>query len=220
MIPCSFEKNKLFSFYAGCTCTCILVYRLSLFLFLSPLTVQALSSCRYDRRALPGLRNKFNSSVVSKLNALLMRNNWKHSEEPVTSLQRCRLENMVVVSKEREREWYCRALYSPVSCPYGWGTLLMICVRGNWGRQTTLNGGGSHVSFHMYQVNNYNYTYMYMYCTCIDLTCTQTCAHAIIHVYCFDMMLMYVYMFVYKWFFSHSKTYSPHVHVFALHYQF
>ena len=51
---------------------------------------------------MPGLRNKFNSTVVSKLNTLLTRNNWKHSEEPVTDLQRQRLENMTVV-RERER---------------------------------------------------------------------------------------------------------------------
>ena len=52
--------------------------------------VQALSQCRYDRHALPGLRSKFTSSVLGKLTHMLMRGRRKTGEE--------------VMAGERERE--------------------------------------------------------------------------------------------------------------------
>lgn len=58
---------------------------------------QALVQCRYDRRALPGARNKFNSWAVSKLSNLLMKNAWKISEEPMTRVQRIKLESLAMV---------------------------------------------------------------------------------------------------------------------------
>jgi dynein heavy chain len=57
----------------------------------------ALVSCRYDRRALPGLRAKFNNLVVMKLSVLLTRMTWKQSNEPITHLHRIRMETLTVV---------------------------------------------------------------------------------------------------------------------------
>ena len=76
----------------------LLLFLLLLFLLLLLLS-QALASCRYDRKALPGLRTRFNTAVVNRLNGLLMRGTWKHTEEPVTLLHRNRLESMIVVSE-------------------------------------------------------------------------------------------------------------------------
>ena len=59
---------------------------------------QALVQCRYDRRALPGTRNKFNSWAIGKLSNLLMKNAWKISEDPMTRVQRIKLESLAMVS--------------------------------------------------------------------------------------------------------------------------
>lgn len=58
---------------------------------------QALVQCRYDRRALPGTKNKFNTWAVSKLSHLLMRNSWKLSDEPISRVQRIKLESLAMV---------------------------------------------------------------------------------------------------------------------------
>lgn len=57
----------------------------------------ALLQCRYDRRALPGARTKFNTWSTSRLVALLMRNTWKVAEEPFTHMQRKSLEALAMV---------------------------------------------------------------------------------------------------------------------------
>ena len=59
---------------------------------------QALVQCRYDRRALPGTRNKFNVWAVSRFSNLLMRNAWKVSDEPLTRVHRIKLESLAMVS--------------------------------------------------------------------------------------------------------------------------
>ena len=59
---------------------------------------QALVQCRYDRRALPGTRNKFNTWAVGKLSNLLMKNAWKLSDDPLTRVQRIKLESLAMVS--------------------------------------------------------------------------------------------------------------------------
>ena len=61
---------------------------------------QALVQCRYDRRALPGTRNKFNTWAVGKLSNLLMKNAWKISEDPMTRVQRIKLESLAMVIKQ------------------------------------------------------------------------------------------------------------------------
>ena len=58
---------------------------------------QALVQCRYDRRALPGTRNKFNTWAIIKISHLLMKNAWKVSDEPVTRVQRIKLESLAMV---------------------------------------------------------------------------------------------------------------------------
>ena len=57
----------------------------------------ALLQCRYDRRALPGARTKFNNWSVTKLVALLMRSTWKVVDEGITPLQRISLEALTMV---------------------------------------------------------------------------------------------------------------------------
>ena len=57
----------------------------------------ALLQCRYDRRALPGARNKFLSGAVNKLVALLARNTWKATDEVLTSQKRASVESLVAV---------------------------------------------------------------------------------------------------------------------------
>ena len=57
----------------------------------------ALIQCRYDRRALPGTRNRFNAWSVNKLSNLLMRNAWRASDEPLSGEQRIKLESMAMV---------------------------------------------------------------------------------------------------------------------------
>lgn len=58
----------------------------------------ALMQCRYDRRALPGARNKFLSNAVNKLVALLARNSWKSTDEILTCQKRASIESLVAVS--------------------------------------------------------------------------------------------------------------------------
>ena len=58
---------------------------------------QALLQCRYDRRALPGARGKFNTQNVHKLNMILMRNSWKIMDEVLSPLQRISLEALSMV---------------------------------------------------------------------------------------------------------------------------
>ena len=57
----------------------------------------ALLQCRYDRRALPGARVKFNMWSVSKLVVLLVRNMWKAPDEVLTLQQRTRIEALAMV---------------------------------------------------------------------------------------------------------------------------
>ena len=58
---------------------------------------QALLQCRYDRRALPGTKNKFNLWAISKLSNLLTRTGWKVADEPITRVQRIKLESLAMV---------------------------------------------------------------------------------------------------------------------------
>ena len=58
----------------------------------------ALLQCRYDRRALPGARAKFNNWSVNKLVTLLMKNAWKVVDAGMTPLQRTVLEALTTVS--------------------------------------------------------------------------------------------------------------------------
>ena len=58
----------------------------------------ALSQCRYDRRALPGTRNRFNAWAVGKLANLLMRNSWRVADEMLTVVDRAKLESLAMVS--------------------------------------------------------------------------------------------------------------------------
>lgn len=59
---------------------------------------QALLQCRYDRRALPGARGKFNTWSVNRIVTLLMKNMWKVvADEVLTPLQRTRLEALAMV---------------------------------------------------------------------------------------------------------------------------
>ena len=60
-------------------------------------TVQALSQCRYDRRALPGLRSKFTSSVLGKLTHMLMRSRRRTGEGVQGGRER--LESLTAVSR-------------------------------------------------------------------------------------------------------------------------
>lgn len=60
-------------------------------------TEQALIQCRYDRRAIPGARAKFNMWATGKLAMLVVRSMWRGSEEPVTSQQRASLEALAMV---------------------------------------------------------------------------------------------------------------------------
>lgn len=59
----------------------------------------ALSQCRYDRRALPGTKNRFNAWAVSKLANLLMRNSWRVADETFTTADRAKLESLAMVYK-------------------------------------------------------------------------------------------------------------------------
>ena len=56
--------------------------------------------CRYDRRALPGARVKFNTWAVGRLSALLMKNAWGRSGEmeALTPVSRMKLESLTMVS--------------------------------------------------------------------------------------------------------------------------
>lgn len=58
---------------------------------------QALLQCRYDRRALPGTKNKFNMWAISKLSTLLTRTSWKVADEHITRIQRIKLESLAMV---------------------------------------------------------------------------------------------------------------------------
>ena len=58
-----------------------------------------LQSC-YDRQALTGARNKFNSGVLKKLVALLIHNSWKAVDEVLPPLKRASLEGLVTVTSE------------------------------------------------------------------------------------------------------------------------
>lgn len=59
---------------------------------------QALLQCRYDRRALPGTKNKFNVWAISKLTNLLTRTSWKVvADERITRTQRIKLESLAMV---------------------------------------------------------------------------------------------------------------------------
>ena len=59
---------------------------------------QALAVCRYDRRAVPAVRSKFNSSVVGKLTAILGRGKWKRTDLPLTAVERAKVESLATVS--------------------------------------------------------------------------------------------------------------------------
>ncbi len=61
----------------------------------------ALLQCRYDRRALPGARTKFNNWSVNKLVSLLMKNAWKVVDEGMSPLQRASVEALTTVSYSR-----------------------------------------------------------------------------------------------------------------------
>ena len=58
---------------------------------------QALSQCRYDRRALPGVRSKFSTGVVTKLTNLVMRRSWRRGGKAITAVERLKLEGMAMV---------------------------------------------------------------------------------------------------------------------------
>ena len=74
--------------------------------------VQALSQCRYDRHALPGLRSKFTSSVIGKLTHMLMRGRRKTGEEVTTG------------EREREREKLEALAMVSTLCEHVWGELV------------------------------------------------------------------------------------------------
>ncbi len=59
---------------------------------------QALLQCRYDRRALPGARNRFTTTVVNKLVAMLMKNSWKAVDEGLSPLKRLSVESLAMVN--------------------------------------------------------------------------------------------------------------------------
>ena len=59
---------------------------------------QALLQCRYDRRALPGTKNRFNVWAISKLTSLLTRTSWKvATDQRITRTQRIKLESLAMV---------------------------------------------------------------------------------------------------------------------------
>lgn len=59
---------------------------------------QALLQCRYDRRALPGTKNKFNMWAISKLSTLLTRTSWRVApDERITRVHRIKLESLAMV---------------------------------------------------------------------------------------------------------------------------
>jgi len=70
---------------------------MALFFVWSKECENALMQCRYDRRALPGARNKFLSGTVNRLVALLARNTWKSNDEILTSQKRASVESLVGV---------------------------------------------------------------------------------------------------------------------------
>ena len=67
---------------------------------------QALVQCRYDRRALPGTKNKFNVWAISKLSNLLTRTGWKVADEPITRIQRIKLESLAMVHMLHVKLYY------------------------------------------------------------------------------------------------------------------
>jgi hypothetical protein len=73
---------------------------------------QALLQCRYDRRALPSARTKFNTWSVGRLAVLIVRNMWKGSgsDEVITCQQKASLEALAMVSLHycvASLRWFC-----------------------------------------------------------------------------------------------------------------
>jgi energy-coupling factor transporter ATP-binding protein EcfA2 len=61
-------------------------------------TSKALEVCRYDRRAVPSTKSRFNMMVVNKLTAILGRGKWKNPECVLSHLDRTKLEVLAVFS--------------------------------------------------------------------------------------------------------------------------
>ena len=59
---------------------------------------RALTVCRYDRRAVPGVKSKFNNSVVGRLTAILGRGKWKRTDVALTAVEREKVESLATVS--------------------------------------------------------------------------------------------------------------------------
>jgi len=57
----------------------------------------ALSQCRYDRRAVPNARSKFINLVINRICAQLTRNRWKRTEILLTGADRAKLESLGMV---------------------------------------------------------------------------------------------------------------------------
>lgn len=55
------------------------------------------TTCRYDRRALPGVRGRFGTWAVGKLSTLLTRHAWRGTDTPLTPSQRAKLEALTQV---------------------------------------------------------------------------------------------------------------------------
>ncbi|KAL5457324.1 hypothetical protein EMCRGX_G034572 [Ephydatia muelleri] len=59
---------------------------------------QALAQCRYDRRAIPNTRAKFQSTIVGKLTTMLTKQHWRLSVSAISSPLRIKLEALTLFS--------------------------------------------------------------------------------------------------------------------------
>ena len=57
----------------------------------------ALSQCRYDRRAIPNARSKFINLVINRLCTQLTKNKWRHTEIFLSMSDRAKLESLAMV---------------------------------------------------------------------------------------------------------------------------
>ena len=57
----------------------------------------ALSQCRYDRRAVPNARSRFINLVINRLCTQLTKNKWRRSEVYLTPSDRAKLESLAMV---------------------------------------------------------------------------------------------------------------------------
>ena len=57
----------------------------------------ALSQCRYDRRAVPNARSKFINLIINRLCTQLAKNKWRRTEVYLTPTDRAKLESLAMV---------------------------------------------------------------------------------------------------------------------------